>query len=38
VVDQLFNSSETPLAWALLILAQPHQFFKLSILGQFPFG
>jgi hypothetical protein len=37
-VDPLFNSSEQRLARALLILAQPHQFFKLSILGQFPFG
>ena len=33
VVDHLFHSSETR-----LILAQPHQFFKLSTLEQFPSG
>jgi hypothetical protein len=40
-VDQRCNSSEkqlVQLALALLILAQPHQFFKLSTLGQFPSG
>ena len=37
-MDQLFNSSEkqlVQLALALLILAQPHQVFKLSNSGQF---